>query len=180
MFPNLKHGIIRSGLYCLIFLSIHSMVAAHGFGKQVVAEELAGPYTVSVWIEPTTPTTHDPTHITVSVSYEAEIIQNAEVNLRAHHPTEDSVLNISATHENAVNKLSYEAEADFSDKGEWRIEVEIDGEQGNGNLEFNVMVTDEKKLPIEWLVSGGILAIIVIGGGVYEFHKHAQSKEQVA
>ena len=171
MFFISKRGIMRGGA-CLIWaLFIVSTVGAHGFGKQMVAEEQAGPYTVSVWLDPATPTTHEPAHLTVSVSFEAELVHDAEITIHAQHTDSTKNLTSTATHEQAVNKLFYEGELEFKNTGDWLIEISIDGEHGQGQTAFGLTVTDENALPIEWLVGGGIFAMTIIGGAVYELRK---------
>ena len=177
MLSQIKRGIMRSSVALIWLALIISTASAHGYGKQVIAEKEAGPYTVSVWIDPNEPTTHEPTHLTVSVSYAAELVYDADITIHAEHEDKDITLNSTATHDQAVNKLFYEGELALKNTGNWLIEVNINGEHGQGQTTFDLTVTDENSLPIEWLVGGGIFAIIVIGGVVYELRKRARNEE---
>lgn len=177
MFLTFKRGIISNSLYLIVLLIMFSPASAHGLGKQMVIEEDAGPYTVSVWLDPTETTIHETSHITVSVSYNAQILQGAEVIVGASQVDGSSTINTTATHEEAINKLFYESQLDFAETGEWLIEVDVTGKEGTGSVDFTVSVTDEKSLPIEWMVSGAVFVVIVIGGAAYELRKRARNED---
>ena len=123
-------------------------VQAHGGGTPQLVNAEAGPYWVSVWTQPD-PLRAGDMHVSVAVSEAprpgapegsaGDLVLDARVHvqvqpMRGSGPT----LTAEATHEDAVNKLFYEADLDLPGDGYWEVVISVEGPLGAGSASFDV------------------------------------------
>jgi hypothetical protein len=141
------------------------LIDAHGLGNQQLEQVAAGPYLVTVWTDPTTVTTQEDLHVTISVQDHAkDFVLNADVqvvaNLDANTENRET-----ATHEKAVQKLFYEAPMRLEAIGTWHISITIEGELGAGEVGFDLVVEEGKDDFTRWLLPGlGIVGVVIVVG----------------
>ena len=152
------------------------VVWGHGGGTPQLTNTQAGPYWVSVWTQPD-PLLVGDVHFTISVAEPpaSDSTQNeagnpvleATVYLRFTSLTaSNQSFTMQATHEDAVNKIFYEADVDISESGEWQVTVLVDGPGGPGEATFNLEV--QSKSQSSWVVFWGIGIFLVITAIVAE------------
>lgn len=146
---------------------------AHGLGNQQLEQVAAGPYLVTVWTDPTTVTTKEDLHVTISVQDRAkDFVLNADVQVVASLDA-NTENRETATHEKAVQKLFYEAPMRLEIIGTWDISVTIESELGVGEVGFDLAVEEGKDDFTRWLWPGlGVAGvIIVVGIGAFRLTK---------
>lgn len=132
-------------LILLLLIGLPGPVEAHGGGAPKLVNEQAGPYLLSVWVAPD-PLRVGTMHVTVAVSEPnedggvGEPVLGAAVRILLS--AEDSLgaapIGALATHQNAVNRLFYEADLEVGAPGNWRVEVFVDGPAGSGQSAFSM------------------------------------------
>lgn len=148
---------------------------AHGGGEPRLTNVAAGPYRLYLWSSPEPPRVGE-IHFTVAVtepnadapvsdddqSLEAAIL-DAEVQI-ALKPVDQDVepILVSATHQEAVFEMFYEADTVLPTAGKWRATVTVIGPEGQGSAPFELDLLPARI--VNWtLVIGlgmGLLAII--------------------
>lgn len=168
----------------LLVLFTARPVLAHGGGVPQLTNAEAGPYRVSAWTQPD-PIRMGDFHITVAVMHLPE-------SSTTHRETGDLVLDAtvlvhlepldqagetllaSASRDNAVNKLYYEADLALPSEGGWRVGIEVAGSAGAGWASFDIQalpptpLSSLQRLPgVAW---GGLaLALLAAGWWVQAF-----------
>jgi hypothetical protein len=157
-------------LVTLLVGNTTSGTLAHGGGVPQVTNAKAGPYRVSVWTQPE-PLRAGEIHFTVAVSQPGSVDQeagapilNAVVELQLIPATGlDDAVRVFATHDEAVNKLFYEADVDLLTAGVWQVVVSVKGPSGLEQTEFTIDV-----LPASgfnwWIVFGGGVIVLSVAG----------------
>ena len=137
---------------------------AHGGGVPRLTNAAAGPYWVSVWTQPD-PLRVGQAHFTVAVSQPASSAAGREeagppvlgadvqVQFRRLDRAGDT-LQVRATHEDAANKLFYEADLDLPEVGRWEVLVSVKGDAGLGDTGFEAEVSAPR--PTNWWWIGGL------------------------
>ncbi len=135
---------------------------AHGGGELVAGLEPAGPYAVSLWINPPQPRVDEPVHFTVGVSsladgnpvLDAEVLVEMQlVEDETSAPTSLSTsVAAAATTAQSTNKLFYETDLDVEFIGTYDTTIKVQGEQGQGDISVSVLVAEAN--PINWLWVG--------------------------
>ncbi len=164
----------------LLFGISTTAIQAHGGGFSQITNAEAGPYRVSVWTQPD-PIQVGEVHFTVAVSQPppANAPQNeagppvlgaaVKIQLKPLDSGGETLL-LTASHEEAVNKLFYETDTKLLLDGRWQALVSIDGPDGPGRVSFEIKV-----LPLAnstWMWAGGLgLAVLVAVWGV-RFYKN--------
>ncbi len=89
---------------------------AHGGGELVVGLEPAGPYAVSVWVNPPQPNVAEPVHFTVGVADLADgsPVLDAVVLITMQPVGAETAVSASATTAQSTNKLFYETDLPLS------------------------------------------------------------------
>jgi hypothetical protein len=116
-----------------------SSASSHGLGRQVIEQEVVGPYTVSVWVEPEAVQPGDEVHITISLQNDTAtvFVTTATVAINAHHADETvEPLTTTAKIGGSANPLFYEGLVAVDDAGEWTIQIVITGPEGAAEVEF--------------------------------------------
>jgi hypothetical protein len=156
-------------LAVLILIASRGVVWAHGGGTPQLVNADAGPYWMSVWTQPD-PLRVGQAHVTVAVSEPTETanglreagnpILNADVRVR-FVPLDGAgaLLEATATHEGASNKLFYEADVALTDPGRWEVQVAVDGPNGSGNAAFEAQVAPPQAPIWPWVGGAGVLVL---------------------
>jgi len=146
---------------------------AHGGGVPQLTNAKAGPYQVSVWTQPD-PLRVGEVHFTVAVSEPGPTgreagspVLDAVVELQLVPPGEKNKppLRVSATHNEAVNKLFYEADINLPAEGPWQVSTSVKGPSGSGQTNFTVEVLPPSAFNW-WIVLGGAAVVITATGWV--------------
>ncbi|MCI0713290.1 MAG: hypothetical protein L0154_24245 [Chloroflexi bacterium] len=130
-------------ILCSILLVGVSTALSHGLGRQVVEQEVVGPYTVSVWVEPEAVQPGDEVHITISLQNDTAtmFVTTASLAITAEPPDEIAEpLTSTAIIGGSANPLFYEGLLELADVGEWTIRIVITGAEGAAEVEFALEV----------------------------------------
>jgi hypothetical protein len=170
-------GMRVSGLRLLLFLVLTvalptGVVSAHGGGVEQLANAEAGPYWVSVWTQPD-PLRVGTAHITVAVSDPpptsgAQTADSGRTYREAGPPVLDATVQVAfkplehsgetlialAAHEDAANKLFYEADVELPETGHWRVDITVEGPAGTGSASFETQVFPPSTF--DWTLVGGL------------------------
>ncbi len=123
-------------------------VHGHAGGEPVIAEAPAGPFVLYVWLDPA-PAVAGEQHVTISVNApvpgtvdeETVPVLDAEVWVSATAAGDpDRVVSAPATHEQAANKLFYEARLELPQSGSWQLAIAIVSGTETATLEFALEV----------------------------------------
>lgn len=180
----------------LTALSPSRLLAHAGVGIQHLNNVLAGPYRVFVWSDPEPPTVGE-YHVTVALTENVEgdatglagaPILDAYVTVEIVHTASGETLTARATHDDALNKLFYEASFEPEERGNWSVQVRIapgacapgEGDDGGGSPQVadcdNVQVVsyEDEILPkaFPWrALLGGLLSILLFLGAALLYWK---------
>lgn len=156
------------GICCLvvgILLAVGPLesVNAHALGRQQLERVEAGPYRITAWTDPLEPDTGRQLHLTIAVEDNSGLVLNAKIEVEAVHRQSGKKLLSVASHEDAINKLYYEAKFEPKDVGDWdfTISVEKDGEVGEAGFALKV-AKGGRNLPIGW-IGAGIVGVLIVG-----------------
>lgn len=154
------------GLFIVLLLPL--TVSAHGGGVAEIVSEPVGEMLVSVWRSPE-PARVGTVHVTVGLAQAGETnrpILDQTVILAVTAMDNDSVPIIaSVTHENATNKLFYEADFEVEARGRYRVDVRINDEPQL--VSFELEVVGRSWLPWVGLVVSGLM----VGGMLFVMRK---------
>lgn len=180
-------------LFLLTGLLLPLPVLAHGgVGLQHINNVPAGPFRVYVWSDPEPPQVGE-YHVTIALTENIEgdatglaggPVLDAYIVVELMHQESDTLLSARATHDDALNKLFYEASFEPAKKGNWSIQVHIAspgcGPTGNAGAQSSgssaspcepaqVVSFQDEILPkvFPWrAVLGGILSLLLMFGAV--------------
>jgi hypothetical protein len=140
---------------------------AHGGGEVQLAAEPAGPYRLTVWMNPGTAQAGRTTHITVAVADgvdQSAVLDAAVVVEVWSGESGERILASPATTEQSTNKLYYETDFILPDSGLVEISVKVSGPAGEGQAGYQTTV--EKAQSRAWLrfvlVGLGVLAMVAV------------------
>jgi len=157
--------------YCLL-LTAYSLLSvsptsAHGGGIIQLAAVPAGPYQLTVWMNPGTAQAGRATHITVAVANGVD--QSAVLDAAVHvevwsRESGVQLLSTPATTEQSTNKLFYKTDFILPETGPIAVRVLVNGTAGEGQAEFTTNV--QKPTNNVWLaafpLSAAVLAAVII------------------
>ncbi len=151
--------ILRCAAYlCLLLICLlpWQAVHAHGGGELQISNAPVGDYRVSVWSNPPTARAGQAVHITVGVARagNGEPVLDAAVSVSVVDNSGQTLAMAPATTEQSVNRLFYEADLDGLPIGEYEVQIEVEGNQGNGGLAFPLSV--ESTPTWLWLVGAAV------------------------
>jgi hypothetical protein len=164
----------RGFIYLLFLLSVLLLpvrsVLAHGGGTLQVANAAIATYRVSVWTNPPTVRANQPLHLTVSIAtaVTGEPVLDAAVNVVLLAESGDVVVTAVATTEQSINRLFYEADLLGAPAGNYEVQVEIVGQEGDGDLSFPLRV--ESRSIGSW-GAGILLGASTVGAAFYLWRK---------
>lgn len=162
----------------LILLSAAQPVLAHGGGVPQLTNAEAGPYRVSAWTQPD-PIRVGDFHISVAVMYppqssgkareSGDLVLDATVAVQLEPLNrEGETLLVSASRDNAVNKLYYETDPVLPDAGWWRVVVGVDGPLGAGQASFEIEALPPNPLnslqSLPGVAWGGLVLVLLAAG----------------
>lgn len=143
-----------------------SLVAAHGGGDLIARSVQAGPYTASIWVNPPDPRAAETIHFTVGLAspVDSSPVLDAEIQVTMRYPESGEIAAIApATTEQSVNKLFYETDIEVPKEGDYQVEFQISGTDGEGTVDLVVEVRPSSS--IDWVVVGfaGLGLVLVLG-----------------
>jgi hypothetical protein len=153
----------------LLALASFQTAQAHGLGRQQLSDVEAGPFVISVWTDPVEAQQDEIVHVTISVQdEERNFVRDAEIVVESTLFDGQQRQETTASHENAVNQLFYEAVLEPSAGGTWTVTITItDDELGSGTVSFELAVQEKDEndeiLEIALPVGGGLIALVIIG-----------------
>ncbi len=133
-------------------------VSAHGCGKVVIASESIDGYVVTVCHFPY-PAETGTNHITVALADEAaeQPVLNRPITITATDGRQ--TLRHPATHDNATNRLLYEADFAIREAGVWDFAIEIEGVARP--LTFTAAIAQASFFSAERIAA--VIAVLVVG-----------------
>jgi hypothetical protein len=150
----------------LIMFAGAGFVAAHGGGDLIAGPVEAGPYLVSVWVNPPQPEALEPIHFTVGLAASGDgrpvLDADIQVEMRAEGREGRAVI-APATTEQSANKLFYETDMTVAEPGPYQTTFSIHGPEGEGAVALVVEVRPASKT--NWLMLGlaGLGLAVVVG-----------------
>jgi hypothetical protein len=154
-------------LFMALILPI-AAIEAHGLGRQQLERAEVGPFLVTAWTDPDPVRADSELHVTIGIEYENGLLLDAQVTVSAiHNDDPDQRETARATHENAVNKLHYEAPLRLEKGGRWQVTIAIADDEGDGQVSFDLDVESEasNSLPYTW-IGAGLIGIFLAGVAV--------------
>lgn len=160
----------------LVAVIYPTTILAHGGGEPRLTNVAVGPYRIYLWSLPEPPRVGD-FHLSVILtepdssapvsdedkSLEAAILDaNVEIMLEPVDRKGDSMV-LSATHDEAVFKVFYEADAQLLTAGKWQATVSVAGPKGEGNASFELDVLPARTVNWTLIVGIGIGILTLIG-----------------
>lgn len=151
--------------------------AAHGGGDLIARSVEAGPYIVSIWVNPPEPRAAEAIHFTVGLAdpqNESPILDADIAVLMRFAEDETIAAEARATTDQSINKLFYETDIEVPAQGAYTAAFQISGPRGEGVVVLPVDVRPASR--INWLAVGFAgLALVLVGG--YWRSRRAASKE---
>ena len=141
-------------------------VLAHGGGDLVAGPVQAGPYILSVWVNPPQPRSEEALHFTVGVASPENnaAVLDARVQVTMQLLEGDSApISAPATTDQSINKLFYETDLDLVEPGRYLTVVEVTGPEGEGELSLELDVQPPSPFSWFWLGLVGIGLVLVLG-----------------
>jgi hypothetical protein len=150
---------------------------AHGGGTPRLQNAELGAYWVSAWTQPE-PLRTGQVHITLALSEPPPPGSNQQeagapvlnVPLELHFQPLDQrgeVVIAYASHEQAINKLFYEADSVLPRAGRWEVIIQAPNPDGSPAIaSFQVEVLPPPLIDVRWLLAGGIILFFVVGVGI--------------
>lgn len=143
---------------------------AHAGGTQQINNVNLGPYRIWVWSDPEPPQVGE-YHVAVALTeslendpngFAGQPVLNADVLVEMQHVETGLLLVAQATHEDAVNKLFYEAIFAPEQTGNWTVRIIVQAEDGPVETSY----ADEiEPATFPWMTVGGALLALVLAGG---------------
>jgi hypothetical protein len=182
----------------LAFATSVQPAQAHGGGEPQLVNAQADPYRVSAWTRPE-PIRVGTMHLSVAISESpgpgssgeetGDLVLDAAVRVQMNPISQPGPgLVTSATREDAVNKLLYEADMELPAEGQWQVVISVEGAAGTGSASFNIEVLPASASntlaafgtfrALRWPVWGGVaLALLALGWSVQTFRGQALKGE---
>ena len=146
-------------LLFFIFGIYYQSATAHGGGELILKLASAGPYLVSVWVNPPEPQADEPLHLTIgmaSVEDQSPIL-DATVQIEMELLGEELIV-ADATTAQSINKLFYEADLQVQTPGVYTTRIRLQGAEGVG--ETTVQIEVQQASTTNWLL------YVVVGLGI--------------
>ncbi len=160
-------------IVCLLLAAlVHPLHAHGGTGTQQINNEDIGPYRVFVWSDPDPPQVGE-YHVAVALTeslpddpsgFAGKPIFDADVTVTLTHLESGQAFTDRATHENAANKVYYEARFQVPEPGEWQVQVAVQGAEGTGEVAY---VDRIEAARFNWMpLAGGVLALLLLAAAL--------------
>ncbi|MDX1662690.1 MAG: hypothetical protein R3272_02785 [Candidatus Promineifilaceae bacterium] len=169
---NVPQVVLGLALALVVATLLPLSAQAHGGGDARLANEAAGPYLVTTWIDPAEPRVGE-LHLTVAVSEPSAggegvaglPVLGADVLVQLNPVSADAdPIEVVASHEQAENRLFYEADVTVPAAGTWLVSVHVDGPLGTGDADFPIEVGAAAGInwPLAIMVAGALLLALFI------------------
>ena len=150
----------------MIVLYSSAGVLAHGGGDLIIRSQEIGPYRISVWVNPPDPRVDKPVHYTVGLASPKDNspILDANVFIKMQALSDNAIAyTASATTDQSINKLYYEADLDVDRAGVFKTIFTIKGPAGEGEVAIETVVKEQSR--INWLIWGfaGLALVLIFG-----------------
>jgi hypothetical protein len=152
---------------------------AHGGGTPQLTGVKAGPFQVFAWSSPD-PVRVGTMHVTVALAEPTDQtpVLDADVAIELVPVAVEGVVEAvvaRATHADAVNKVTYEADIEVPAAGQWQVTVDYSTKEGTGRTGFDLTV--QRQARVNWLLVGGAgLGITLVGWMVWPGRGRANGK----
>ncbi len=151
----MKRGFVL--IVWLVLITQPLSATAHSLGRQQLERVPVGDYLVTAWTDPVDVQTDDELHVTVAIEDNGGLVLDMDVAVIA--TLNDEQVRAAATHENAVNKLHYEAPMRLEQEGMWQVTIAL--QAGEASFELEVKPA-ERSIPWKW-IGGGVIGLLVAG-----------------
>lgn len=169
-------------LTLLLLLGIPHWASAHGgTGTPQLTNEDIGPYRIFVWSDPEPPQVGS-YHVAIAMTeslegdasgFAGKPILNADITVTLTNAESGETLTKKATHQDAVNKIYYEADFEIATPGQWNVHMAVVGPDGAAEASYIDEIT---AATFNWMpIAGGALAVLLVVGAVL-FHWRVQPK----
>lgn len=143
-----------------------SLAAAHGGGDLIARSVQVGPYTASIWVNPPDPRAKETIHFTIGLASpdDSSPVLDADIQVAMRFLESGEIAATApATTEQSVNRLFYETDIEVPTEGEYEVEFQISGTDGEGNIVLVVEVKPSSN--VNWGVIGlaGLGLVLVLG-----------------
>jgi hypothetical protein len=176
----MKQHWISLWLALLLLVVVANSMAAHGgTGTPQLTNEDIGPYRIFVWSAPEPPQV-GPYHVAVAMTeslpgdasgFAGKPILNADITVTLTHVASGETLTKKATHQDAVNKIYYEADFEVPTPGEWSVHLAVIGPDGAAEAAYMAEILEAT---FNWMpIAGGALAVLLAVGALL-FHWRVQ------
>jgi hypothetical protein len=153
-------GFVAVGIAVSVMLFQGASVAlAHG-GTPIVTDREAGPYKVTVWIQPSPPLRVGLAHLSIAVADATsdELVTDVVVRVQAEPPQRNSD---PVSSETTLDGPFYDADLVLEGAGDWDVTVLMEGPLGSGQTTLPVSV-QPGGLP-RWLIPAIAALALVVG-----------------
>jgi hypothetical protein len=176
----MKRTWISLWLALLFLVGLTNLAAAHGgTGTPQLTNEDIGHYRIFVWSDPEPPQVGE-YHVAIAMTeslpgdasgFAGKPILNADITVTLTHVQSGETLTKKATHQDAVNKIYYEADFEVTTPGEWHVDLAVVGPDGAAEAFY---MEEIEEATFNWMpIAGGALAVL-LAVGAFVFHWRVQ------
>ena len=142
------------------------LAAAHGGGDLIARSVQTGPYTASIWVNPPDPRAKEVIHFTVGLASpeDGSPVLDADILVVMRYAgSGETAATAPATTEQSVNRLFYETDIEVPVEGDYEVEFQVSGAEGEGSISLIVEVKQASS--VNWLMVGlaGLGLVLILG-----------------
>ncbi len=167
----------------ILAAALPAAVWAHSGGTSQLNREPAGPFMISAWTLPETLEVGE-INLIILVTTRGEsgvddYILDADVRVTLTNRDSGETKTVTATHEDATNKLFYESYTEIESEGRWQTEIAVQsgGETGSAGFSFEV---GEVPAGTSWPIYAAGAAVIASAAGLWLFGRRRTSQGEKA
>lgn len=176
----MKQYWISLWLALALLWGLTNLASAHGgTGTPQLTNEDIGPYRIFVWSDPEPPQVGE-YHVAVAMTeslegdasgFAGKPILNADITVTLTNVESGETLTKKATHQDAVNKIYYEADFVVQTPGQWNVHLAVVGPDGAAEATY---IDEISEATFNWMpIAGGALAVL-LAAGAFLFHWRVQ------
>ncbi len=176
-----KRIILALTTFAITFLFAGDVLAHGGGTLQIVNAPIADVYQVSVWSAPVSVRAKDDIHITVGIGTlgEGAPVLDATVQVEIYaFDTNELIASNSATTEQSVNRLFYEADFAGLPQGDYDVVVTVIGSEGSGSIDFGLNIRPYLNIPL--LVGAAVVVLLFLAGGLFVFKRQNPQDDPIS